>query len=251
MRYSQRKEACDNHQWQEWLLSYLSMGSQSRVRQKISRSHDIPTVNCGKSPDQRLAVTNPTPTLLLAKFRQNCPSSPDSSSRTKPDPTNNSLFVDRTEDNLPTMEEILKTVSADGSSIMPKLAPHLSRHLLFPLIQFEGDQAEEKGEEEKAKAITIGKMKLLEDTNMTDYVASMYCELHGVKDAPAEYNKKRQEVLAQLEKHEQATEKIADLLTQDDVVNGLRSDKVANLEFLKNQHGVSQLNAGRESEGLC
>ena len=136
------------------------------------------------------------------------------------------------------MEDVLKAVSADGSSIMPKLAPHLSRHLLFPLIQFEGDKAEESGDEQKAKQILSGKIKLLEDTNMTDYVASLYCELHGVADPPAEYTKKRQEVLAQLEKYEQATAKIADLLTQDEVVNGLRSDKVANLEFLKNQHGV-------------
>ncbi|KAH6891316.1 eukaryotic translation initiation factor 3 subunit 6 [Thelonectria olida] len=137
------------------------------------------------------------------------------------------------------MEEILTAVSADGSSIMPNIAPHLSRHLLFPLIQFEGDKAEEKGDEEQAKKILSGKIKLLEDTNMTDYVASLYCELHGVADPPAEYTKKRQEVLSQLEKYEQATAKIADLLTQDEVVNGLRSDKVANLEFLKNQHGVT------------
>lgn len=136
------------------------------------------------------------------------------------------------------MEELLKAITADGS-IMPLLAPHLSRHLLFPLIQFEGDKAEEKGDDDMARQILSGKIKLLEDTNMTDYVASMYCELHNVADAPAEYNKKRQEVLSQLEKYEQATAKIADLLTQDEVVNGLRSDKVANLEFLKNQHGVS------------
>lgn len=133
----------------------------------------------------------------------------------------------------------MEAVSADGSSVMPKLAPHLSRHLLFPLIQFEGDNATEKGEDEKARKILAGKIKLLEDTNMTDYVATLYCDLHDVQDAPAEYNKKRQEVLAELEKYEQATAKIADLLTQDEVVNGLRSDKVANLEFLKNQHGVS------------
>ncbi|VUC35506.1 unnamed protein product [Clonostachys rosea] len=137
------------------------------------------------------------------------------------------------------MEDVLKAVSADGSSIMPQLAPNLSRHLLFPLIQFEGDQAEEKGEEEKAKKILSGKIKLLEDTNMTDYVATLYCELHGTEEPPQEYTKKRQEVLADLEKHEQATEKIADLLTQDEVVNGLRSDKVANLEFLKKEHGVT------------
>lgn len=137
------------------------------------------------------------------------------------------------------MEDLLSAVSADGSSIMPLLARHLSRHLLFPLIQFESERADEQGDDAKAKEILSSKIKLLEDTNMTDYVATMYCELHGVSEAPAEYNKKRQEVLSQLEKYEQATAKIADLLTQDEVVNGLRSDKVANLEFLKNQHGVS------------
>lgn len=136
------------------------------------------------------------------------------------------------------MEDFLKAVSADGSSIMPKIAPNLSRHLLFPLIQFEGDQAEEAGDADRARKILTAKLSLLEDTNMADYVATLYCELHGVEDAPAEYTRKRQEVLALMEKHEQATEKIADLLTQDEVVNGLRSDKVANLEFLKTSHGV-------------
>ncbi|KAH8174920.1 PCI domain-containing protein [Sarocladium implicatum] len=136
------------------------------------------------------------------------------------------------------MEDLLKAVQADGS-LMPLIAPHLSRHLLFPLIQFEGDKAEEKEDDALAKQVLSAKIKLLDDTNMTDYVASMYCELHGVSDPPAEYNRKRQEVLSQLEKYEQATAKIADLLTQDEVVNGLRSDKVANLEFLKNQHGVT------------
>lgn len=135
------------------------------------------------------------------------------------------------------MEDILKAV--DASSIMPKLAPHLSRHLLFPLIQFEGDKADEKGDTDAFNKILAGKIALLEDTNMTDYVANMYCELHGVQEPPAEYVRKREDVVAQLQKHEQATATIADLLTQDEVVNGLRSDKVANLEFLKNQHGVS------------
>ncbi len=135
------------------------------------------------------------------------------------------------------MEDVLKAV--DASSIMPKLAPHLSRHLLFPLIQFEGDKADEKGDTDAFNKILAGKIALLEDTNMTDYVANMYCELHGVQEPPAEYVRKREEVVAQLQKYEQATATIADLLTQDEVVNGLRSDKVANLEFLKNQHGVS------------
>lgn len=142
---------------------------------------------------------------------------------------------------LPTMEDILKALPADGASVMANVAPHLSRHLLFPLIQFEGDQAEEKGDSELAKKILSGKIKLLEDTNMTDYVATLYCDLHGVAEPPAEYIKKRQDVLTQLDKYEKETEQIANLLTQDEVVNGLRSDKVANLEFLKNQHGVGAI----------
>ncbi|PNP44513.1 eukaryotic translation initiation factor 3 subunit E [Trichoderma gamsii] len=137
------------------------------------------------------------------------------------------------------MEDILKALPADGASVMANVAPHLSRHLLFPLIQFEGDQAEEKGDSELAKKILSGKIKLLEDTNMTDYVATLYQDLHGVSEPPAEYTKKRQDVLTQLDKYEKETEQIANLLTQDEVVNGLRSDKVANLEFLKNQHGVT------------
>jgi glycine/D-amino acid oxidase-like deaminating enzyme len=71
------------------------------------------------------------------------------------------------------MEDLLKAVSADGSSIMPKIAPHLSRHLLFPLIQFEGDQAEEAGDADRARKILTAKLALLEDTNMADYVATL------------------------------------------------------------------------------
>jgi len=79
----------------------------------------------------------------------------------------------------------------------------------------------------------------LKKTNMTDYVATLYCELEGVDDAPKEYAEKRQEVLSRLERFEEETEKITDLLGREDVVTSLRSDKVANLEFLKKEHDVS------------
>lgn len=135
------------------------------------------------------------------------------------------------------MEEVVAAV-ADGPSILPKLAPQLSRHLLFPLIEFEEGQADEQGDAERARRILAGKIKMLEDTNMTDYVAGLHAELHGDKETPPEYARKRQEVLTQLEKFEQATALISELLERDDVVGGLRSDKVANLEFLKKEHGV-------------
>jgi hypothetical protein len=49
---------------------------------------------------------------------------------------------------------------------------------------------------------------------------------------------KRQEVLDQLEKYEQESAKITDLLSREDVITNLRSDKVANLEYLKKEHEV-------------
>ncbi len=73
---------------------------------------------------------------------------------------------------------------------------------------------------------------------MTDYVATLYCELEGVNEPPKEFATKRQEVLDKLETYAQESEKITDLLGREDVVTSLRSDKVANLEFLKKEHDV-------------
>jgi len=142
--------------------------------------------------------------------------------------------------------------NANGSSVllseydlMLKLAPHLDRHMIFPLLEFSAGQLvdEETGavkDQQKARDITAAKFSLLKKTDMTDYVANLHRELEGLSEPPAEYAEKRQKVFSQLEKYEQETEKITELLKQDEVVNNLRSDKVANLEFLKREHGVSR-----------
>jgi translation initiation factor 3 subunit E len=125
---------------------------------------------------------------------------------------------------------------AKEHDLLPKLIINLDRHLIYPLLQFVADQSEEEDE----AAITKAKYELLKKTNMTDYVATLYCEMNGVDDAPKEFSTKRQEVLDRLEKYGEESEKITDLLGREDVVTGLRSDKVANLEFLKKEHDVSR-----------
>ncbi|KAK3688990.1 eIF3 subunit 6 N terminal domain-containing protein [Podospora appendiculata] len=144
------------------------------------------------------------------------------------------------------------TETANGASpslaeydLMQKLAPHLDRHMIFPLLEFSAGQLvdEESGDvkdEAKAREITQAKYSLLKKTNMTDYVANLYCELEGLDEPPVEFADKRQKVFSQLETYEQETSKITELLQRDDVVNALRSDKVANLEFLKRDHEVTQ-----------
>lgn len=140
-----------------------------------------------------------------------------------------------------TPEEVAKE-----HDLLPKLITHLDRHLIFPLLQFVADQ-----EEEADREITQAKYELLKKTNMTDYVASLYCDLKGVEEAPKEFAVERQKVLDQLEKYGEESEKITDLLGREDVVTGLRSDKVANLEFLKKEHDVSsasELGRGGETK---
>lgn len=126
--------------------------------------------------------------------------------------------------------------------LLPKLVSRLDRHLIFPLLEFSAsalvDEDDEIKDEAKAREITRAKYELLKKTNMTDYVANLYCELEGLENPPAEFADKRAKVLARLEKYEDDTSKLTDLLGREDVVSNLRSDKVANLEFLKKEHDV-------------
>ena len=122
---------------------------------------------------------------------------------------------------------------AQENNLLPKLIKNLDRHLIFPLLQFVAEQQDEDNIE-----MTKAKYELLKSTNMTDYIASLYTEIHDVKDAPKEFASKRQEVLERLELFEQETTKITELLGREDVITNLRADKIANLEYLKKDHDV-------------
>lgn len=130
-------------------------------------------------------------------------------------------------------------------NLLPKLVTHMDRHMIFPLLEFTQGQLEEDEEgnvdEEKALEITKAKYELLKKTNMTDYVADLYCDINNLSERPAEFADRKEKVLTQLEKYEEETSKIRELLGREDVVNNLRSDKVANLEFLKRDHDVCGL----------
>lgn len=126
--------------------------------------------------------------------------------------------------------------------LLPKLVTKLDRHLIFPLLEFSSAQLENEDgssmDESKTLEILKAKYELLKKTNMTDYVANLYCDLEGLQDPPKDFADKRQKVIETLEKYEDSTSKITELLQREDVVTNLRSDKVANLEFLKKDHDV-------------
>lgn len=135
---------------------------------------------------------------------------------------------------------------ADGASrqdivkqqdLLPKLIPNLDRHLVFPLLNF---LEQETPEDEDISDITKLKYALLNNTNMVDFVADLDVELNNLSTRPPKYAEKRDEVMAQKQKYEEETEQIQALLADADVINNLRSDKTANLNYLKENHAVTQ-----------
>lgn len=118
----------------------------------------------------------------------------------------------------------------------------MDRHLIFPILSFKLDENEDENTEKDLKR---SQYELLKNTNMIDYVAQLYMELNGLDEQPAEFTTKKKDVIQKLEAFEKSNERMDELLNRDDVVNNLRSDKVANLEFLKKDHDVSLLNATR------
>lgn len=123
------------------------------------------------------------------------------------------------------------------NALLSNLIPHLDRHLVFPLLNF---LEQETPEDQDITRFTQLKYALLKETNMVDFVADLHVELNDLPERPQEYVKKREEVMAQKQKLEEETEKIQGLLTDADVINNLRSDKTANLNYLKENHGVTQ-----------
>ncbi|KAI0379445.1 putative eukaryotic translation initiation factor 3 subunit 6 [Hypomontagnella monticulosa] len=123
--------------------------------------------------------------------------------------------------------------------LLPKLVQHLDRHLIFPLLEFAAGQLPEDADDAAILPITKAKYELLKTTNMTDFVGNLKAELEGLEQPPPEFNDMRQKVISRLEQFEESTNKLVDLLGREDVVGNLRSDKVANLEFLKKDHDVT------------
>ncbi|KAF2207405.1 hypothetical protein CERZMDRAFT_102497 [Cercospora zeae-maydis SCOH1-5] len=122
-------------------------------------------------------------------------------------------------------------------SLLPKLITNLDRHLVFPLLNFEEEQ---RPEEEDVSDITKLKYALLKETNMSDYVGDLYAQLNNLNETPAEYGKKRDEILERRRIYTEETEKIQGLLGDAEVINNLRSDKNSNMAYLKDNHGVTQ-----------
>jgi translation initiation factor 3 subunit E len=115
-------------------------------------------------------------------------------------------------------------------NILPKMLPFFDRHLVYPIVN----------DFDSSPELTKFKFELLKETSMTDFVGGLEKEIRGLSEIPKSYDQKREDVLKKRAQFEEDTEKIRGLLGDADVISNLRSDKVANLNYLKEQHQVTE-----------
>jgi len=127
------------------------------------------------------------------------------------------------------------TEMAESYDLIPKLLPHLDRHMIFPLLGFMGEQ-DRLTDQELAQA----RYDLLKNSNMTDFICDLYKEIHGTDEVPEELNK-RQEVVEKLHDLSERSELVLNLLGNSEVLSNLRADKLQNLQYLQEKHNVLSL----------
>ena len=87
------------------------------------------------------------------------------------------------------------------------------------------------------------KYDLLKPTNMTDYTANLWKEIHDSDEIPWNSLKKDIMFSCTLQELEEDTKKVLSVLEDQEVVSALRQDKTQNLQYLKEHHGVPNLKA--------
>ena len=132
------------------------------------------------------------------------------------------------------------TAASEGDQLafLNLLIPRLDRHLIFPLLEAASNT--EGISDEQYRDIQEAIFALLKGSNMADFVGDLYKQLNNTDTVPAEYTKRREDVLDRLQKYEEETAHLSNLLSDEAVTGQLRSDKVANLKYLEEQHQVTQ-----------
>lgn len=125
----------------------------------------------------------------------------------------------------------MSTTTRDNSQAM---LPFLDRHLIYPLLEFL-QHIEAYPERELLQA----KYDLLESTNMTDFSADLYKQLHRDSEVPSSFAERRKQVVSELHDLEQSAQKVLAVLENPEVASSLRQDKSQNLVFLQENHGVT------------
>ncbi|KAL8142955.1 hypothetical protein V2J09_015987 [Rumex salicifolius] len=124
--------------------------------------------------------------------------------------------------------------------LTPKIAPHLDRHLVFPLLEFLQER-----EFYPASELLKAKIELLNNTNMVDYAMDIHKSLYQTEEVPQEMMERRVDVVARLKALEESAAPLVNFLQNPDSVQELRQEKQYNLQMLQErfQIGPEQIEA--------
>ncbi|KAF8398324.1 hypothetical protein HHK36_017251 [Tetracentron sinense] len=117
--------------------------------------------------------------------------------------------------------------------LTPRIAPHLDRHLVFPLLEFLQERQLYADEE-----ILKAKIELLNKTNMVDYAMDIHKNLYQTEDVPQDMIDRRAEVVARLKSLEEAAAPLISFLQNPSSFQELRADKQYNLQMLSERYQI-------------
>lgn len=120
--------------------------------------------------------------------------------------------------------------------LTPRMAPHLDRHLVFPLLEFL--QERELYDDDQ---ILKAKIELLNNTNMVDYAMDIHKTLYHTEDVPQHMVDRRAHVVSRLKSLEDSAAPLVSFLQNASALQELRPDKHYNLQMLNDRYQVWSL----------
>ncbi|KAJ3092928.1 Eukaryotic translation initiation factor 3 subunit E [Quaeritorhiza haematococci] len=113
-----------------------------------------------------------------------------------------------------------------------RIGEYLDRHMIFPLLEFLS-MKEIYSEEDLLRS----KYELLSHTKMIDFANQIYQQINKTEENAPGYEAKRNNVLQQLEELQDESAEIMNIIQDPTVIQQLKQDKLANVEFLKENYG--------------
>ncbi|TPX40567.1 hypothetical protein SeMB42_g05941 [Synchytrium endobioticum] len=111
------------------------------------------------------------------------------------------------------------------------ICEYMDRHMVIPLIEFLLHRELYPTEE-----LMQAKYELLMKTSMVDYANEVYKEMHPDEEEFPGYVERRNEVLANIAQINEESAEIMEIIEDPTVLQQLKQDKLANVQFLKENH---------------
>merc|ERR1711884_996812 len=107
-----------------------------------------------------------------------------------------------------------------------QLGQYLDKHLVFPLLEFISVQKIYDEEE-----MLQGKLDLLKSTNMVVFAMDVHKTLYKDQEVPKYLTEKRREVVDELKRQQEQTEKIITIFNDDEVIKMVQSSRDGRVLF--------------------